>query len=109
MNFPSIKDNPIFYLGLLVTIEQAIGQGTVSLTNVVPGSWTPYITSWCTLLAFVGTAIMTALAAPGRAPAAVAKVVGWIAVVGLGLALLAGPAPAQQGERGNVWGPQVKL
>lgn len=51
------------YLGLLVTIEQAIGHGTVSLTNLVPMSWAPYITSWCNFLAFVGTAIMTYQAA----------------------------------------------
>jgi hypothetical protein len=49
----------IMYLGLLVSIEQAIGHGTVSLTNIVPPDWQPYITSWCNLLAWVGTAIMT--------------------------------------------------
>lgn len=61
------------YLGLLVTIEQAIGHGTVSLTNLVPESWAPYITSWCNFLAFVGTAIMTyqaAVSAPLPGPAA---------------------------------------
>lgn len=49
----------IMYLGLIVTIEQAIGHGTVSLTNIVPADWAPYITSWCNLLAFAGTIIMT--------------------------------------------------
>jgi hypothetical protein len=61
------------YLGLLVTIEQAIGHGTVSLTNLVPEAWAPYITSWCNFLAFVGTAIMTyqaAVSAPVPGPAA---------------------------------------
>jgi hypothetical protein len=53
----------IMYLGLLVSIEQAIGHGTVSLTNIVPSDWTPYVTSWCNMLAFVGTAIMTGQAA----------------------------------------------
>jgi hypothetical protein len=53
----------MMYLGLLVTIEQAIGHGTVSLTNLVPADWAPYITSWCNFLAFVGTAIMTYQAA----------------------------------------------
>lgn len=60
------------YLGLLVTIEQAIGHGTVSLTNLVPGSWAPYITSWCNFLAFIGTAIMTyqaAVSSPMAGPA----------------------------------------
>ena len=61
------------YLGLLVTIEQAIGHGTVSLTNLVPESWAPYITSWCNFGAFVGTAIMTyqaAVSSPVPGPAA---------------------------------------
>src|ERR1700761_9208233 len=53
----------IMWLGLLVTVEQAIGHGTVSLTNLVPATWAPYITSWCNFLAFVGTSIMTYQAA----------------------------------------------
>jgi hypothetical protein len=53
----------IMYLGLLVTIEQAIGHGTVSLTGIIPVDWAPYVTSWCNLLAFVGTTIMTGQAA----------------------------------------------
>lgn len=57
----------MMYLGLLVTIEQAIGHGTVSLTNLVPADWAPYITSWCNFLAFVGTAIMTYQAAASSA------------------------------------------
>jgi hypothetical protein len=51
------------YLGMLVAIEQAIGHGTVSLTNLVPADWATYITSWCNFLAFVGTSIMTYQAA----------------------------------------------
>lgn len=53
----------IMWLGLLVAVEQAIGHGTVSLTNLVPAGWAPYITSWCNFLAFVGTSIMTYQAA----------------------------------------------
>ena len=53
----------VVWLGVLVTVEQAIGQGTVKLTNVVPVDWAPWITAWCNLLAFAGTAIMTALSA----------------------------------------------
>jgi hypothetical protein len=59
------------YLGLLVAIEQAIGHGTVSLTNLVPADWAPYITSWCNFLAFVGTSIMTyqaAVSSPNAGP-----------------------------------------
>lgn len=61
------------YLGLLVVIEQAIGHGTVSLTNLVPLDWAPYITSWCNFLAFIGTSIMTyqaAVSSPASGPLA---------------------------------------
>jgi hypothetical protein len=53
----------IMWLGIAVGIEQAIGHGTVSLTNIIPPSWAPYVTSWCNLLAFIGTSIMTYQAA----------------------------------------------
>ena len=53
----------VMWLGVLVTIEQAVGQGTVKLTNVVPEAWAPGVIGWCNLLAFVGTAIMTAMSA----------------------------------------------
>jgi hypothetical protein len=57
------------YLGLLVAVEQAIGHGTVSLTDLIPEEWAPYVTSWCNFLAFVGTSIMTYQAAMSAARA----------------------------------------
>lgn len=51
--------NWICVLGIVILIEQSIGQGTVSLTNLIPESWIPVVKGWCTLLAFVGTTIMT--------------------------------------------------
>jgi len=53
----------IMWLGIVVGIEQAIGHGTVSLTNIIPAEWSPYVTSWCNLLAFFGTSVMTYQAA----------------------------------------------
>jgi hypothetical protein len=92
------------YLGLLVAVEQAIGHGTVSLTNLIPEDWAPYITSWCNFLAFVGTSIMTYQAAmssplPGpminapTAPAAKAAIL--LAALGAGLFAMPGDASAQ--------------
>ena len=60
---PGINPKYCAYIGLAVLIEQAIGHGTVSLTNIVPVGWAPYITSWCNLLAFIGTTVMTGQAA----------------------------------------------
>lgn len=51
------------WLGVLVTVEMAIGNGSVSLTNVVPLDWAPYVQGWCNLLGFVGTAVMTGMSA----------------------------------------------
>src|SRR5215475_2758569 len=51
----------IFYLGILVSIEQAIAGGTIHLTNVIPSAWIPTVTAWCSLLAFIGTTVMTGL------------------------------------------------
>lgn len=51
----------IFWLGVVVTVEQAIAGGTLHLTNMVPEAWIPTITAWCAFLAFVGTAVMTGL------------------------------------------------
>jgi hypothetical protein len=50
-------------IGVLVVIEQAIGQGTVKLTDAIPAGYIPIVTSWCNILAFVGTTIMTAMTA----------------------------------------------
>lgn len=51
----------IFYIGLAVAIETAIGHGSVQLTNAVPAAWIPVVQAWCVILAFIGTTIMTAL------------------------------------------------
>ena len=51
----------VFYLGLIVTIETAIAQGTISLTNMIPELAIPYVVAWNKALAFVGTAVMTGL------------------------------------------------
>lgn len=50
-----------FILGILTTIEIAISSGTVSLTNVVPAMYVPYVVGWCGLLAFIGSTVMTFL------------------------------------------------
>lgn len=91
----------IVVLAVLVDIEGAIGHGTVSLTNMVPADWAPGIEAWCNALAFMGTTIMGALAAPGMWTGkpmlqAAVKPVVMLAIIFTGLALLCGPAGAQQ-------------
>ncbi len=103
------------YLGLLVTIEQAIGHGTVSLTNLVPADWSPYITSWCNFLAFVGTSIMTyqaAVSSPMPGPAIntpIAPTVVKVLLVAFVLsAFLAGGAQAQTAPKLGPIGTAIK-
>jgi hypothetical protein len=92
------------YLGLAVIIEQGIGHGTVSLTNLIPADWAPYVTSWANFLAFVGTSIMTyqaAVSGPQKGPlvdtpiAPLAKPVIILAVLIAGLLAFGGDARAQ--------------
>lgn len=107
----------VMYLGLLVTIEQAIGHGTVSLTNLVPADWSPYITSWCNFLAFIGTSIMTyqaAVSSPLPGPlvntpiSPVAKAIIMLAMLVATQALLMGDAHAAQLKKPAVTGDPLK-
>lgn len=96
-------------LGLLINIEKGIGQGAVSLTNMIPDSWIPHVLAWSNGLAWVGVALMTGLAALSSAAAGplvslptlppidttktVVKVL--IAAFALSFLLAVGPAMAQ--------------
>ena len=97
----------VFWLGILVTIETAIGQGAIKLTNVVPADIAPYIIGWSQLLGFIGTTIMTALSGFSSAnkgvfmppsqpiPPAVKPII-ILALVLTGLLAFGGEAKAQQ-------------
>ncbi len=50
-----------FWLGVGVTIVIGIGGGVVSLTHAIPDTWIPTVTADCNLLAFVGSAVLTAM------------------------------------------------
>ena len=50
-----------FVLGILVTIEIAVGSGTLSLTHAVPADWIPTVTAWSGILAFMGSTVLTFL------------------------------------------------
>lgn len=93
----------VFYLGIIVTIESAIGQGAVKLTNVVPDSWAPFIIGWCTLLAFIGNVVMTALAGySSKTAGPLVKPVVLLAVILGALFAFTGDARAQGKLTGNL-------
>ena len=53
----------VFYIGIAVTIEQGIAGGSIKLTHAFPEDWIPFIDAWASILAFAGTAVMTAMSA----------------------------------------------
>jgi hypothetical protein len=96
----------VVFLGIALMIEQGIGQGSVSLTNVVPPDWIPYVKGWSALLAFIGTTVMTGMSAYSSnttgvmiptpsIPPAVKMLIGFL-IIGLALSF-AMPAHAQNG------------
>jgi hypothetical protein len=50
-----------FWLGVVVTAMIGIAGGTVHLTNAIPADWIPAVTAWASLLAFFGSALLTAM------------------------------------------------
>ena len=50
-----------FWIGIVVTLAIAISGGTVSLTNVIPHDLIPYATGWCSVIAFLGSAVLTGM------------------------------------------------
>lgn len=50
-----------FVIGILVTLETAVGGGLISLTHMIPADSIPTVTAWCNALAFAGSAILTGL------------------------------------------------
>jgi hypothetical protein len=84
-------------IGLLVSAETAVVNGTIKLSNAIPDKWVPVVQAWCGILAFIGGGIITYLS----------RVVAMMIVAVIVLSV--GPAMAQQGERGDVKGRQLKL
>jgi hypothetical protein len=86
----------VFYLGILVTIQTAIGQGAVTLTNVFPELWIPYIKGWSQFLGFIGTTIMTALSGfSSKSSGPLVKPIVLVAVILGSLFVFTGDARAQ--------------
>lgn len=59
--------NWVVILGIIVAIETQIGNGTMSLANMVPETWIPFVKAWAANLGTIGALIMSA-GAFGRTP-----------------------------------------
>jgi hypothetical protein len=53
----------IVVLAWLVGVQKGIGQGAISLTNMVPDSWIPHVVAWNNGLAWLGVGLMGLFAA----------------------------------------------
>lgn len=95
-----------FYLGIVVTIEIAISHGTIGFTNAIPTSWIPIVVAWAGILAFVGSTVMTYMAAFSSAQAgpmvglpppieAAKKAAAFLLILAASALLFAGEASAQ--------------
>lgn len=50
--------NWIVWLGILVAVEIQIGNGSMSLSNMVPDAWIPFVKAWAANLGSIGALIM---------------------------------------------------
>lgn len=90
----------IVVLAWLVGVQKGVGQGAISLTNMVPESWIPHVIAWNNGLAWFGVGVMGLLAAlssnasgpmiPISLPSIDAKNVPKIALVAFALSFLVG-------------------
>jgi len=58
---PSVDPVTRFWVGIIVTVAIAISGGTLNLTHAIPQDYIPYVTAWCAIIAFVGSAVLTTL------------------------------------------------
>lgn len=58
---PYISPIARFWIGVIVTIAIGVSSGTVVLTNAVPEAWIKPAVAWCGIIAFGGSAVLTAL------------------------------------------------
>ena len=54
-----------FIISLIISVCIGISQGTLILTNAVPGAWIPVIAAWAGILAFVGSSANTMISGLG--------------------------------------------
>ncbi|QPF81692.1 hypothetical protein IC762_17875 [Bradyrhizobium genosp. L] len=52
--------NWVAVLGIVVAVETQLGNGSMSLANMVPEAWIPYVKAWAANLGSVGALIMSA-------------------------------------------------
>lgn len=54
-----------FWIGIIVTVAIGVSGGALNLTHAIPSDWIAAVTAWCSIIAFVGSAITTSLSGLG--------------------------------------------
>ena len=58
---PTIDPVYRFWISIVVTIAVGISSGTLVLTNAIPAALIQPFTAWCGIIAFIGSAIVSAV------------------------------------------------
>jgi hypothetical protein len=58
---PHIDPSTRFWIGIIITIAIGVSNGSLVLKGALPPDLLPYITAWCGIISFVGSAVLTAL------------------------------------------------
>jgi hypothetical protein len=58
---PHIDPTVRFWIGIVITVAIGISSGSLALKGAVPPEWIPYVTAWAAIIAFIGSALLTAL------------------------------------------------
>lgn len=58
---PHVDPAVRFWIGVIITVAIGISQGAVNLSHAIPDAWIPIVNAWSGIIAFVGSAVLTAL------------------------------------------------
>ena len=62
---PHIDPTVRFWIGVIITVAIGISAGAVNLSHAIPDGWIPIVTAWAGIIAFVGSAVQTAMSGLG--------------------------------------------
>jgi hypothetical protein len=79
---PIIDPVARFWIGVVVTVAIAVTGGTLSFSHLIPTDWIPTATQLCAWIAFIGSALLTAL--NGMATSAQSRIASAAAVPEVG-------------------------
>jgi hypothetical protein len=58
---PTVDPSTKFYISIFVTVAIGVSSGSLVLTHAIPQDYIPFVTAWCGIISFAGSAFLTAL------------------------------------------------